>query len=123
MGEKTDSRPHITLTGKFARIPYTWPTHTRDSSTGHGHFSEYYHTHNIREPANCSCGAELYDIQTREHIVFECQTHEEYGDIIEEGALDHQHATLFDIKTGIGALAEFVRKSKALQKTRATEIP
>ena len=80
--------------------------------TGHGHFGEYYQTHNIREPAKCRCGAEL---QTREHIVFECQTHEEYGNIIDEGAL-------FGTKTGIDALAEFVRKSKAFQTTRTTEI-
>ena len=82
--------------------------------TRHGHFGEYYQTHNIREPANCLCGVEL---QTREDIVFECQTHEEYGNTIDEGAPDHQLATLF----GIDALAEFVRKSKAFQKTRTTE--
>ena len=88
--------------------------------TGHGYFGEYYQTHNIREPANCPCGAGL---QTREHIVFECWTHEEYGDIIDEGVPDHQLATLFGTKTGIDALAEFVKKSMAFQKTRATEIP
>ena len=62
-------------------------------------------------------------LQTREHIVFECQMHEEYGDVVDEGTPDHQLATLFGTKTGIDALAEFVRKSKAFQKTRATEIP
>ena len=41
---------------------------------------------NIQEPADCPCGAGL---QTREHIVFECRMHEEYGDIIDEGAPDH----------------------------------
>ena len=50
-------------------------------------------------------------------------SHEEYGDIIDEGAPDHQLATLFGTKTGIDALAEFVKKSKAFQKTRAAEIP
>ena len=44
--------------------------------TGHGYFGEYYQTHNIQEPADCPCGAGL---QTREHIVFECRTHGEYG--------------------------------------------
>ena len=48
--------------------------------------------------------------------MFECRTHEEYGDIIDKGAPDHQLATLFGTKTGIGALAEFVKKSKAFQK-------
>jgi hypothetical protein len=86
--------------------------------TGHGHFGEHYQTRNIQEPTNCPCGAEL---QTREHIVFECQVHEEYGYTIDEGAPDHQLASLFGTKTGIDALAEFVRKSKALQKTRTTE--
>ena len=55
--------------------------------------------------------------------VFECRTHKEYADIIDEGAPDHQLATLFGTKTGIDALAEFVRKTKAFQKTRAMEIP
>ena len=51
--------------------------------TGHRHFGEYYQTHSIWGPANCPCRAEL---QVREHIVFECQMHKEYGNIIEEGA-------------------------------------
>ena len=59
----------------------------------------------------------------REHIVFECRTHEEYRDIIDKGAPDHQLTTLFGTKTGIDALAEFVRKTKAFQKTQAMEIP
>ena len=88
--------------------------------TGHGYFSEYYQAHNIQEPTNCPCGAGL---QTREHIVFECRSHEEYGNIIDKGAPDHQLATLFGTKTGIDALAEFVKKSKVFQKTRAAEIP
>jgi hypothetical protein len=54
-------------------------------------------------------------------MVFECQTHREYDHIINEGAPDHQLATLFGTTRGIGALAEFVRKSKAFQKTRPTE--
>ena len=53
--------------------------------TEHRYFGEYYQTHNIQEPTNCPCGAGL---QTREHIVFECRSHEEYGDIIDEGAPD-----------------------------------
>ena len=59
--------------------------------TGYGHFGEYYQTHNIQEPINCLCGAGL---QTHEHIAFECQTHKEYGNIIDEGAPDHQLTTL-----------------------------
>ena len=78
--------------------------------TGHRYFCEYYQTHNIREPANCSCEAEL------EHRVFECRTHEGYGDIIDEGAPEHQLATLFGTKTGIDALAEFVRKARRSRK-------
>jgi hypothetical protein len=85
--------------------------------TGHGHFGQ---THNIQEPTDCPCGTEL---QTREHIVFECQTHKEYDYIINEGAPDHQLATLFGTTTCIDALGEFVRKSKAFQKTRPTKTP
>ena len=81
--------------------------------TGHGYFGEYYQTLNIQGPINCPSGAGL---QTREHIVFECRSHEEYGDIIDEGAPDHQLSTLFGTKTGIDALAEFVKKSKRSKK-------
>src|SRR5258706_5558154 len=84
--------------------------------TGHGHFGEYYYTHNIREPATCPCGAEL---QTREHIVFECQTDEQHWNIIDERASDYQLATLFGTKAGIDALAEFVKMRKAFQKQKA----
>ena len=71
------------MTGRCA-ISYAF--HTLDRRTigivtpariRHGRFGEYYQTHNTREPANCPCGAEL---QTRKHIVFECQAHGEYGD-------------------------------------------
>ena len=57
------------------------------------------------------------------HIVFECWTHKEYGDIVDKGAPDHQLAMLFGTKKGIDALAEFVRKTKAFQKTQAVETP
>ena len=56
-------------------------------------------------------------------ITLECRTHEEHGDVIDEGEPDHQLATLVGTKTGIDALAEFVRKSKAFQKTQAAEFP
>ena len=42
-------------------------------------------------------------VQTREHVVFECRTHEEYADIIDEGAPDHQLATLSGTQTSIDA--------------------
>jgi ribonuclease HI len=58
---------------------------------GHGHFGEYYQTHSIQEPTNCPCGTEL---QTREHMAFDYQMHEEHRYIIYEGAPDHQLATL-----------------------------
>ena len=83
--------------------------------TGHGYFGEYYQTHNIREPAACPCGAEL---QTREHIAFECEAYEEHWEVVDRGAPDHQLATLLGTKAGIEALAEFVRKSGAFQKHR-----
>ena len=88
--------------------------------TGHRHFGEYYQTHNIQGPTNCPCGAGL---QTRERIMFECRSHEEYGDIIDEGAPDHRIATLFGTKTGIDALAEFVKKSKAFPENTSRGDP
>jgi hypothetical protein len=104
-------------TGGFAGGQFV-PGIVTQACTSHGHFGEYYQTHNIQEPTSCPCRAEL---QTREHIVFECQTHREYDNIINEGAPDHQLATLFGTKRGIDTLAKFVKKSKAFQKTRPTE--
>ena len=62
--------------------------------TGHGHFGEYYLLHNIQEPSDCPCGAEL---QTRDHIIFECEIHETLWHIIDEGAPDHRLATILEI--------------------------
>ena len=53
---------------------------------GHGYLGKYYQTHNIQGPTNCPCRAGL---QTREHIVFKCRSHKEYGNIIDKGAPDH----------------------------------
>ena len=112
--------PSLAGSHAFCTLDRCTPGIVTQASAGHGYFGEYYQTHNIQEPANCPCGAGL---QTREHIVFKCRPHEEYGNIIDEGAPDHQLATLFSTKTGVNALAEFVKKSKAFQKTRAAEIP
>lgn len=55
------------------------------------------------------------DLQTRERIVFECRSHNEHRNIIDERAPDHRLATLFGTKAGIEALTEFVKRSKAFQ--------
>ena len=87
--------------------------------TGHGHLGEYYLTHNIQESSECSCGAEL---QTRDHIVFECEIHEEHGHLIDEGAPDHKLATILGTKKGIHALAKSARGCKAFQKQKARTV-
>ena len=68
----------------------------------------------------CPCGAET---QTRNHILFECETYEEHGHLIDEGAPDHKLTTILGTKKGIDALAKFVRASKAFQKQEARPIP
>ena len=101
MGEETHSRtirhsrcipPSLAGSHAFHTLDRRTLGIITQARTGYGHFGEYYQTHNIREPANCPRGA---DLQTREHIVFECQTHEEYSDIMDEGAPDHQLSILF----------------------------
>ena len=87
--------------------------------TGHGYSGEYNLTHNTQEPSDCSYGAEL---QTRDHVLFECETHEERGHSIDEGAPGHKLATILRTKKGIDALAKFVRESKAFQKQKAEAI-
>ena len=88
--------------------------------TGHGHFGEYYITHNIQKPPECPCGAET---QTRDHIIFECEIHEEHGYLIDEGAPDHMLTTILGTKKEIDALAKFVRGSKAFKKQKARPTP
>ena len=87
---------------------------------GHRHFREYYITHNIQEPSECPCGAET---QMRNHILFECKTHEEHRHLIDEGAPDHKLMMILRTKKGIDALVKFVRVSKAFQKQEAWPIP
>ena len=55
--------------------------------------------------------------------MFECQLHKEYGNIIDEGAPDHQLATLFGTKTGIDTLAEFVKKKQGLPENTSHRDP
>ncbi len=86
---------------------------------GHGYFGEYYLTNNIQEPSDCLCGTEL---QTHNHILFECAIHKEQGHLVDEGAPDHKLATILRTIKGIDALAKFVRESKAFQKQKAQEI-
>ena len=88
--------------------------------TGHGYFGEYYLTHNIWEPSDCPCGAA---IQTRNHIIFECDMYEEHGHLIDEGAPDHELTTILGTAKGIDALAKFVRASRAFQKQKTRTIP
>ena len=51
-------------------------------------------------------------------MVFECQAHGEYWNIIDEGAPDHQLPTLLGATEEVEALAEFVKKSKAFQNQK-----
>ena len=120
------------MTGRYAiadRIPpsvagsHAFRTLTRhtlgtvtQARTGHGYFGEYYLTHNIPERSDCPCGAQL---QTRDHILFECEVHDERGHLVDEGAPDRKLATILSTKKGIDALAKFVRESKAFQKQKA----
>ena len=78
---------------------------------GHSYFGEYYLTHNIPECSDCPCGAPL---QTRDHILFDCESHEEHGHLVDEGAPDCKLATILSTKKGIDALAKFIRESKAV---------
>ena len=84
--------------------------------TGHGYFREYYLIHNIQEPTDCPCGA---DLQTCEHIILKCEIHKEHRHLIEEGAPDYRLTMILGTRSGIDALAKFIRGSKAFQKQGA----
>jgi hypothetical protein len=92
VGKKTDDRairqadrPHPHWQCRTPSPHLTLGTVTQ-ARTGHGYFGGYYQTHST---STCPCGA---DLQTCEHIVFGCQIHEKYWDIINEGAPDYQLA-------------------------------
>ena len=126
---------HKPMTGRYAiadRIPpslagsHAFRTLNRhllgvvtQARTGHGYFGEYYLAHNIQEPSNCPCGT---DLQTRDHILFKCEIHEEHGHLINKVTPDHKLTTILGTKKGIDALAEFVRESRAFQKRKAEAI-
>jgi len=52
-----------------------------EARIGHGYFGEY---HKIQAPITCPCNES--SLQTHEHKVFDCQTHEENRAIITKGA-------------------------------------
>jgi len=72
-----------------------------------------------KEPVTCLCDAEL---ETREHIVFECQTNEEHRNIINEGAPDHQLATL-RYKGGNRSPSRVCQKKQGVPKTKDPSKP
>ena len=87
------------------------------AQTGHGYSGDYC-IQNINKPTDFPCGAEL---QTCEHILFECEIHEELWHVIDKGNPDHKLVMLLGTKMGIDALAKFIKGTKAFQKPKAQD--
>ena len=72
--------------------------------TRHGYLGEILPNTQHTRARNCA------EPQTREHIIFECQTHEEHRNIINKGAPDHQLS--MPLRTILAKFSIKARRSK-----------
>jgi len=94
--------------------------------TGHGFTGEYYQRFVPTESPWCSCSDEVTDpiLQTRQHIICECPRYEAFRNIIRKNhpnvhADNFSLRPLFDPRSGLPDLIQFMRKSGAFTKSGA----
>ena len=75
---------------------------------------EYYQRHVPSEDVECPCG---WRLQTREHILRDCERHDDFRHIL--AAIPHTIGThlLLSTRKGIAILAKFIQSSGAFTKT------
>jgi ribonuclease HI len=81
--------------------------------TGHGHIGAYYARFVPAKTPSCPCGEAL---QTREHILTECNLHDASRHILHKACPTLSTALLLGTRKGIQALANFLKDSDALKK-------
>jgi hypothetical protein len=84
--------------------------------TGHGHIGEYYARFVPSEPSSCPCGEPL---QTREHILADCELHNASRHILHKACPTLSTALLLSTRKGLNALAHFLKDSDAFKKARS----
>ncbi|KAG6805287.1 hypothetical protein H0H92_015972, partial [Tricholoma furcatifolium] len=82
--------------------------------TRHSFIGDYYAKFVPTESTACPCGER---IQTREHILAECELYEEHREILKEVDNDLDPGLLLGTEDGIKALAKFLALSGAFTKT------
>jgi hypothetical protein len=85
------------------------------ASTGHGYLGEYYQCFVPDETPWCFCTDEVYHptLQTRKHIIFECDHYAQHRPLIKNRPLE----VLLGTKEGVLDFLTFLRKSGAFTKT------
>jgi ribonuclease HI len=85
------------------------------ASTGHGYLGEYYQRFVPDETPWCFCTDEVFHptLQTRKHIIFECDRYAQHRPLIKNRPLE----VLLGTKEGVLDFLTFLRKSGAFTKT------
>jgi ribonuclease HI len=82
---------------------------------GHAHIGAYYMRMNIPEPSECPCGEAR--IQTREHIIQDCELFEAQRHLLHDVDSTLSLSKLLGTKKGLLAMAAFLDKTSAFSKT------
>jgi hypothetical protein len=105
--------PSLKPTIRFKTLDRKTFSRTIQFRTGHAHIGEYYHRFGISsESRECLCGAAN---QTREHLLQVCPHLRKFRHILGRGR-QNRYETLMGKPKGILRLAEFIRKSRAIDK-------
>jgi ribonuclease HI len=91
--------------------------------TGHGHIGDYYARFVPAEPTSCPCGE---PIQTREHILADCELYNAQRHTLHKACPSLTSATILSTRKGLNALVHFLKASDAFKKAKAelqSQIP
>jgi hypothetical protein len=84
--------------------------------TGHGHIGEYYARFVPAESTSCPCGEPL---QTREHVIADCELHNAHRHIPRKVSPSLSTALILSTRKGLSALVHFLKDSDAFKKARS----
>src|SRR5258708_2202307 len=85
--------------------------------TGHAHMGEYYRRFVPTQDIECPCGVQ---IQMRQHITLDCKLHRQHQNILGYGR-HAQWGRLIGTLKGIDKMIEFIKCSKAFDKSATTQ--
>jgi hypothetical protein len=113
--------PSTKPTTRFKMLDHKTFSRLTQFRTGHAHIGEYYHHFGIySESRECPCRAAD---QTRTHILHRCSQFKKFRHILGQGR-QASLTTLMGRPKGILRLAQFIKKSQAIDKrTRHHDVP